>query len=79
LEEFVEKLPADDWDVPRDFIFMNNSMKATPRKLVVHVLVHEIRHWAQFGTLLRMNGLKGDFHDFLFSQVLGGEFKRSAS
>jgi hypothetical protein len=41
--------------------------------------MHEIRHWAQFGTLLRLNGLKGEFHDFLFSPVLGAEFKRSAS
>jgi uncharacterized damage-inducible protein DinB len=79
LKEFVEKLPVADWDVPQDFNFMNNFMRATPRKLVVHVLMHEIRHWAQIGTLFRMNGLKGDFHDFLFSPVLGGEFKRSAS
>jgi len=37
--------------------------------------MHEIRHWAQIGTLLRLTGLKGEFHDFLFSPVLGGELK----
>jgi uncharacterized damage-inducible protein DinB len=58
---------------------MNNLLRATPRKLVVHVLMHEIRHWAQIGTLFRLNGLTGEFHDFLFSPVLGGELKRSAS
>jgi len=79
LKEFVEKLPAEDWDVLQDFNFMNNFMKATPRKIVVHVLMHEIRHWAQIGTLYRLNGLTGEFHDFLFSPVLGGEFKRVAS
>jgi uncharacterized damage-inducible protein DinB len=73
LKEFVENLPVGDWDVPQDFNFMNNFMRATPRKLVVHVLIHEIRHWAQIGTLFRVNGLKADFHDFLFSPVLGGE------
>jgi uncharacterized damage-inducible protein DinB len=79
LKEFVEIFPAQDWDVPPDFSLMNNFLRATPRKLVVHVLMHEIRHWAQIGTLFRLNGLKGEFHDFLFSPVLGGEFKRSAS
>ena len=79
LKEFVEKLPAEDWDVLQDFNFMNNFMRASPRKLVIHVQMHEIRHWAQIGTLFRMNGFKGDFHDFLFSPVLGGEFKRVVS
>ena len=73
LEAFVKILPAQDWDVPQEFDFMKKSLKATPRKLIVHVLVHEIRHWAQIATLLRMNGLTGEFHDFLFSPVLGSE------
>jgi uncharacterized damage-inducible protein DinB len=79
LKEFAEKLPAEGWDVLQDFNFMNNFVRATPRKIVVHVLMHEIRHWAQIGTLYRLNGLTGEFHDFLFSPVLGGEFKRVAS
>ena len=78
LKEFVRSFPAQDWDVPQEFSFMNNSLRATPKKLVVHVLMHEIRHWAQIGTLFRLTGLKGEFHDFLFSPVLGGELKRSA-
>lgn len=78
LREFVRGFPAQDWDVPRDFTLMNNFLRATPRKIVVHVLMHEIRHWAQVGTLFRINGLTGEFHDFLFSPVLGGEFTRSA-
>jgi uncharacterized damage-inducible protein DinB len=79
LKEFVEKLPAEDWDILRDFNFINNSIRATPRKLIIHVQMHEIRHWAQIGTLLRLNGFECDFHDFLFSPVLGGEFKRVVS
>jgi uncharacterized damage-inducible protein DinB len=54
---------------------MNNSLRATAKKIVVHVLIHEIRHWAQIGTLFRLNGLTGEFHDLLFSPVLDGEFK----
>jgi len=49
------------------------------RKLVAHVLIHEIRHWTQIATLCRFAGLRGEFHDFLFSPVLGNEFKCSAS
>jgi uncharacterized damage-inducible protein DinB len=55
---------------------LGSSLTATPRKIITHVVVHEIRDWAQIATLLRLNGLSGDFHDFLFSPVLGGEFRR---
>ena len=79
LLNYVNTLSSQDWDVPQDFNLMNNFLRATPRKLVVHVLMHETRHWAQIGTLLRLNGLEGDFHDFLFSPVLGGELRRLAT
>jgi len=36
--------------------------------------MHEIRRWAQITTLLRLNGLVGEFHDFLASPVMGGKF-----
>jgi len=73
LKELVEKFPAQDWDVPQDFKILNRHLRATPRKIVVHVLLHEIRHWAQMATLLRLNGLTGEFHDFLASPVMGGD------
>ncbi len=72
LEELLETFPAQAWDVPQDYKDMNHSFSATPRKIVIHVVTHEIRHWAQIATLLRFHGLVGDFHDFLFSPVLGG-------
>src|SRR5713226_7739809 len=76
LKEFVEKFPTPEWDVPQDFKILNSFLRATPRKIVVHVVMHEIRHWAQIATLFRLNGLTGEFHDFLFSPVIGGEFRR---
>lgn len=79
LREFVATFPAQGWDVPQDFNILNNFLRATPRKIVVHVLMHEIRHWAQIGTTFRLNGLVGEFHDFLVSPVMGGEFKRLTS
>ena len=76
LTRFIQTFPAEQWDVMREFDFFGNLLKATPKKIITHVLLHEIRHWAQIATLLRLNGLKVDFHDFLFSPVLGGEFRR---
>ena len=55
---------------------MNSFLTASPKKVVTHILFHEIRHWAQIATLLRLDGLKPDLHDFLFSPVMGGEFRR---
>ena len=44
-----------------------------------HILLHEIRHWAQIATLLRVSGLTGEFHDFLFSPIMGSGFTREQS
>ncbi len=76
LKEFVEAFPAQQWDIPQDHRLMNNVLTATPRKIIVHVLLHEIRHWAQIATLFRLNSLVDDFHDFLFSPVMGGGIRR---
>jgi len=76
LKQFVETFSAQEWDAPQDYKILNYFLRATPRKIVVHVLMHEIRHWAQIATLFRLNGLAGEFHDFLFSPVMGGEFGR---
>jgi uncharacterized damage-inducible protein DinB len=76
LKELLDTLPAEEWDAPRNFKILTYLLSATPKKIVMHILMHEIRHWAQIATLLRLNGLTGEFHDFLFSPVLGGEFTR---
>ena len=76
LRRFVDALPAERWDQPVEFTMMNSVLRVTPRKVVIHVLLHEIRHWAQVATMLRLQGVKGDFHDFLFSPALGGEIRR---
>jgi uncharacterized damage-inducible protein DinB len=76
LKEFIETFPSQKWDVPEDHKLGNHVLTLTPRKIVVHVVLHEIRHWAQIATLLRLNGLSGEFHDFLFSPVMGGGKRR---
>lgn len=79
FKRFVVDLPAGEWDAPQEFKIVNSSITVTPRKIAVHIVLHEIRHWAQIATLFRLNGLTGEFHDFLFSPVLGGESRRATS
>ncbi len=79
LKELVETFPAQEWDAPKELKFPNAIGTATPRKIVIHILMHEIRHWAQIATLFRLNGLTGEFHDFLFSPVMGGGFEHQQS
>jgi uncharacterized damage-inducible protein DinB len=77
FREFIETFPAQEWDVPEEVTIVSSSITVTPRKSVVHVVLHEIRHWAQIATLCRLNGFKGEFHDFLFSPVYG-EIRKAA-
>lgn len=78
LIEFIARLPIEDWDRMQEFPLMNSTLRATHKKVVVHILMHEIRHWAQIATMLRFSGLPlGEFHDFLFSPVFGGELRTS--
>ena len=78
LKGFVEAFPVEKWDVPFEFKLMNSVLRVTPKKIIVHVLVHEMRHWAQIATLLRLNGMTGEFHDFLFSPAMSAEPKRES-
>jgi uncharacterized damage-inducible protein DinB len=76
LRRLLETFPPEQLDVPREFLLMNSRVVATPRKILVHVVMHEIRHWAQIATLLRLRGTSGGLQDFLFSPVLGGALAR---
>jgi uncharacterized damage-inducible protein DinB len=41
------------------------------QKLLVHVLLHGVRHWAQIATALRQAGYQQDWqHDFLMAEVM---------
>jgi uncharacterized damage-inducible protein DinB len=74
LNQFVAALPPNKWDEPRQFPLMDKMLRASARKVMTHVLMHEIRHWAQIATMLRQAGKKVAFHDFLFCPVMGDPF-----
>ncbi|MHB8302744.1 MAG: DinB family protein [Acidobacteriaceae bacterium] len=47
------------------------TLHASRRKLVVHILLHSMRHWAQLSTVLREAGHKTEWpKDFLFSAAM---------
>jgi uncharacterized damage-inducible protein DinB len=74
FQEFVAAFPAEDWNVPNHCKIMNYALRAPPKKIVMHTLMHETRHWAQIATLLRWNGLMSELHDFIARPLMGGEF-----
>ena len=71
LEQFATDLEDDLADEVRPFEFRNEEWPMTPRKLVFHILLHEIRHWAQIALAVRVAGYEppGD-HDLIFSSAL---------
>ncbi len=79
LKKFIATFPPERWDEDIELKLMHSTIRATPRKIVIHVLMHEIRHWPQIATLLRLNGIVADFRDFLFSPVMSGEVRRNTS
>ena len=70
LEQYVADLDDEAADLVRTFVIRDDQWQMSARKLLFHILLHEIRHWAQIATLLRLSGIRADFHDLLFSPVL---------
>jgi uncharacterized damage-inducible protein DinB len=71
LEQYVSTLEEDDAEQSRTFVIRDQTWNLTPRKVLVHILVHEIRHWAQIALAVRLAGFEppGN-HDLLFSRAL---------
>jgi len=76
LRQFVDEARSEDWGRIHDFALRPNSrqqyqIRATTRKIIFHVLMHEIRHWAQIARVVREHGMAppGD-HDLLLSHAL---------
>ena len=71
LEQFARDLNEDEGDQIRSIYLRDQHWPVTPRKLLFHILVHEMRHWAQIALAVRLAGLEppGD-HDLFFSSAL---------
>jgi uncharacterized damage-inducible protein DinB len=71
LEQYVETLDEHAVDQIRLFDVRDRQWPMTPRKLLFHILLHEVRHWAQIALAVRLAGLEppGD-HDLFFSRAV---------
>jgi uncharacterized damage-inducible protein DinB len=71
LEQYVGSLDDDAADEVRTFIVRDRPYPMSPRKLLFHIVLHEIRHWAQIALALRQAGVDppGD-HDLFYSSAL---------
>lgn len=63
------KLPEQALDKPQEIQLSQNKRMVTPKTMIVQAVTHEIRHWAQIATLLRIHGRKTGPHDFLVSGI----------
>ena len=75
FREFLAKAQNDDQQWQEVLTFPTRTagvLRASRRKILVHALLHGVRHWGQLATYLRQQGYKQDWpHDFLFSKVMG--------
>ncbi len=71
LEQYVADLDEDVANGSRIFEIGGREWSMTSRKLLFHILVHEIRHWAQIALAVRLAGTAppGD-HDLIYSRGL---------
>jgi len=71
LRTFAAKL--DDVAAAKvyDFTVQSGTVRMTPRKLLLHICLHELRHWAQIALGVRQAGLNppGN-HDLFYSSAL---------
>lgn len=71
LRAYVPSLSAIDLSTPRDIVVPTGKHPMTPRKLLFHMALHEVRHWAQIASTVRAAGFAppGD-HDLFYSKAL---------
>ena len=71
LEQYVRELDEDEAAQIRTFDIAGQQWTLSARKLLGHVVMHEIRHWAQIALAVRLAGLEppGE-HDLLYSRAL---------
>ena len=68
----MQDLDDDVADQERSFVLLDQQQyRLTPRKLLFHILLHELRHWAQIALALRVAGIEppGE-HDLFYSTAL---------
>jgi uncharacterized damage-inducible protein DinB len=71
LRALGAELTDADATTARTILVRDTQYRMTPRKLLFHILIHEVRHWGQIATAVRNAGYPppGD-HDLFYSDAL---------
>jgi uncharacterized damage-inducible protein DinB len=71
LRAYASRLDDIDAGTPREFTVQSGTARMTPRKLLFHIGLHELRHWAQISLGVRQSGLEppGN-HDLFYSAAM---------
>jgi uncharacterized damage-inducible protein DinB len=71
LRAYAASVGRDDVGTVREFTVQSGTVRLTPRKLLMHIGLHETRHWAQIALGIRQAGLAppGN-HDLFYSRAL---------
>lgn len=71
VRAYVATLSTEDALKPRDVVVPTGTYPMTPRKLLFHMALHEVRHWAQIAAAVRAAGFTppGE-HDLFYSKAL---------
>lgn len=72
FRQFIAQATANEYAIVQEFPTRSAGvLKASKRKMLVHALLHSVRHWAQLAVVLREQGHPTDWqHDFLMSSVM---------
>ena len=71
LRAFTRTLDDVEAQRPREFTVQSGTFRMTPRKLLLHIPLHEVRHWAQIALVARQAGFAppGN-HDLFYSKAV---------
>jgi uncharacterized damage-inducible protein DinB len=72
MREAIGAFTEEDWNRIFDVEMRGVRLEGPARKLIGHILVHEIRHWAQIAVVVRQHDVAppGE-HDLVFSKSFG--------
>ena len=72
FRQFLDSAKEEDWKTVIEFPTRSaGTLSASKKKIIIHSLLHSVRHWAQVATALRVAGFKQDWqHDFLMTEIM---------
>jgi uncharacterized damage-inducible protein DinB len=71
LVEYLRSVDPMKLTTPIVFRYLDKTWELSARKLIFHIQMHEVRHWAQIATAIRNAGYEPPgFHDLLFANAM---------